>query len=46
MNTATWIILVVVVIGIIWYAMSKKKKGTGSSERPEGPATPPETPSM
>jgi cbb3-type cytochrome oxidase subunit 3 len=46
MDTITWIILAVLVIGIVWYLTSKKKKGAGASEKPEGPAAPPETPAM
>jgi len=44
MSTLTWVIVVIVVIGIIWWA-TKKKKGTGTPQRPQGP-TPPETPAM
>jgi len=45
--TTFWIIVAIVVIGVIWYAMAKKKKGESLPRKPEGPTTPPpETPAM
>ncbi len=42
MNTLLWIIVALVIIGVIWYVM-KKKKGSGLPKKPDEP-TPPSTP--
>lgn len=48
--TLLWIIIIaVVVIGVIWYAMSRKKGPGLPMKPPQGPTTPtppPETPAM
>ena len=49
MDTLIWIILAVVVLAIIvWFAMSKSKKGTGGPSNPQTPsqAPPPAEPPM
>ncbi len=45
MDTLFWIIVAVVVVGIVWYLITKKKEGTGTPQRPQEP-TSPETPVM
>jgi len=38
--TLFWIIAAVLLIGIVWILMSKKKKGETLPKKPEGPTTP------
>lgn len=44
MDIIYWVIIAVVVIGVVWFLMSRKK---GAPKGPSGPAgPPPETPAM
>jgi|GEM_PF-7038354 len=44
MQIIYWIIAIVVVVGVVWYLISRKKgSGPGEMKRSEGPMQPPPT---